>query len=195
MNLPKLDIVEGEAAFYGPKADFIVRDCLGRKWQLGTVQLDYNLPSPSRFDLKYIGADNQPHQPVMIHRAPFGSFERFTGILIEHFAAAFPLWLSPEQVRVLTVSEKFNEYAKQVEKALFDADLRVTTDLRPEKIGAKIFSSRGDLVPYVCVVGGKEAESGTVSVRSRKDGELGAMPVAEFIRKLKDEIAAKTLPF
>ena len=195
MNLPKLDIVEGEAAFYGPKADFIVRDCLGRKWQLGTVQLDYNLPSPSRFDLKYIGADNQPHQPVMIHRAPFGSFERFTGILIEHFAAAFPLWLSPEQVRVLTVSEKFNEYAKQVEKALFDADLRVTTDLRPEKIGAKIFSSRGDLVPYVCVVGGKEAESGTVSVRSRKDGELGAMPVAEFIRKLKDEITAKTLPF
>ena len=195
MNLPKLDIVEGEAAFYGPKADFIVRDCLGRKWQLGTVQLDYNLPSPSRFDLKYIGADNQPHQPVMIHRAPFGSFERFTGILIEHFAAAFPLWVSPEQVRVLTVSEKFNEYAKQVEKALFDADLRVTTDLRPEKIGAKIFSSRGDLVPYVCVVGGKEAESGTVSVRSRKDGELGAMPVAEFIRKLKDEIAAKTLPF
>ena len=195
MNLPKLDIVEGEAAFYGPKADFIVRDCLGRKWQLGTVQLDYNLPSPSRFDLKYIGADNQPHQPVMIHRAPFGSFERFTGILIEHFAAAFPLWLSPEQVRVMTVSEKFNEYAKQVEKALFDADLRVTTDLRPEKIGAKIFSARGDLVPYVCVVGAKEAESGTVAVRSRKDGELGAMPIAEFVQKLKDEIAAKTLPF
>ena len=195
MNLPKLDIVEGEAAFYGPKADFIVRDCLGRKWQLGTVQLDYNLPSPSRFDLKYIGADNQPHQPVMIHRAPFGSFERFTGILIEHFGAAFPLWLSPEQVRVMTVSEKFNEYAKQVEKALFDAELRVTTDLRPEKIGAKIYAGRSDLVPYVCVVGGKEAESGTVSVRSRKDGELGAMPVAEFIQKLKDEIAAKTLPF
>ena len=195
MNLPKLDIVEGEAAFYGPKADFIVRDCLGRKWQLGTVQLDYNLPSPSRFDLKYIGADNQPHQPVMIHRAPFGSFERFTGILIEHFAAAFPLWLSPEQVRVMTVSEKFNEYAKQVEKALLDADLRVTTDLRPEKIGAKIFSARGDLVPYICVVGAKEAESGTVAVRSRKDGELGAMPIAEFTQKLKDEIAAKTLPF
>lgn len=195
MNLPKLDIVEGEAAFYGPKADFIVRDCLGRKWQLGTVQLDYNLPSPSRFDLKYIGADNKPHQPVMIHRAPFGSFERFTGILIEHFAAAFPLWLSPEQVRVMTVSEKFNDYAKQVEKKFFDAGLRVTTDLRPEKIGAKIKDARYDLVPYLCVVGGKEEEAGTVGVRSRKDGELGAIPVDEFIQKMKDEIEAKTLPF
>jgi threonyl-tRNA synthetase len=195
MSLPKLDIVEGEAAFYGPKADFIVHDCLGRKWQLGTVQLDYNLPSPSRFDLKYIGPDNLPHQPVMIHRAPFGSFERFTGILIEHFAAAFPLWLSPEQVRVMTVSEKFNEYGRQVEKALCDAELRVTSDLRSEKIGAKIYAGRGDLVPYIAVVGGKEVENGTVSVRSRKDGELGQMPVAEFIRKLKDEIVAKTLPF
>ncbi len=195
MDLPKLDIVEGEAAFYGPKADFIVRDCLGRKWQLGTVQLDYNLPSPTRFNLKYVGADNQLHQPVMIHRAPFGSFERFTGILIEHFAAAFPLWLSPEQVRVMTVSEKFDDYAKKVEKTLFDAGLRVSCDLRPEKIGAKIREARLDLIPYMCVVGGKEEEEGTVSVRSRKDGELGAIPVGEFIAKLKAEIEAKTLPF
>ena len=193
MNLPKLDIVEGEAAFYGPKADFIVRDCLGRKWQLGTVQLDYNLPSPQRFDLEYVGADNKPHRPVMIHRAPFGSFERFTGILIEHFAAAFPLWLAPQQVRVLTVSEKFNDYAKQVEQKLKDAGLRAASDLRPEKIGAKIREGRLDLIPYLCVVGANETEAGTVAVRSRKEGELGGIDVDEFIVKLKDEIAKKTI--
>ena len=193
MNLPKLDIVEGEAAFYGPKADFIVRDCIGRKWQLGTVQLDYNLPSPQRFNLEYVGTDNKPHQPVMIHRAPFGSFERFTGILTEHFAAAFPLWLAPEQVRVLTVSEKFNSYAEQVEQKLLDAGLRVTTDLRSEKIGAKVREGRLDLVPYLCVVGANEEEAGTVAVRSRCDGELGAKPVDEFIASLKQEIEEKRI--
>jgi len=193
-NLPALEIVEGEAAFYGPKADFIVRDCLGRKWQLGTVQLDYNLPCPDRFNLEYIGADNKPHQPVMIHRAPFGSFERFTGILIEHFAAAFPLWLSPEQVRVMTVSQKFDEYAQKVEKQLKEVGLRVTTDLRAEKIGAKIRDARNDLVPYLCVVGSKEEEEGTVAVRCRKEGELGTFPVQDFIAKVKEEIRTRQLP-
>ncbi|MBO7678252.1 MAG: threonine--tRNA ligase [Thermoguttaceae bacterium] len=193
MNLPKLDIVEGEAAFYGPKADFIVRDCIGRKWQLGTVQLDYNLPSPQRFNLEYVGADNKPHQPVMIHRAPFGSFERFTGILTEHFAAAFPLWLAPEQIRVLTVSEKFNDYAQKVEQKFLDAGLRASSDLRSEKIGAKVREGRLDLVPYLCVVGANEEEVGTVSVRSRRDGELGAKPVDELIASLKQEIEEKRI--
>ncbi|MDD3588407.1 MAG: threonine--tRNA ligase, partial [Thermoguttaceae bacterium] len=194
MNLPSLEIVEGEAAFYGPKADFIVRDCLGRRWQLGTVQLDYNLPCPDRFNLTYVGEDNKPHQPVMIHRAPFGSFERFTGILIEHFAAAFPLWLSPEQVRITTVSQKFDEYAKKVEQELKAAGLRVTSDLRPEKIGAKIRDGRLDLVPYLCVVGAKEEEDGTLAVRHRKQGELGTMSIADFIARMKTEIAEKALP-
>ncbi|MDO4587073.1 MAG: threonine--tRNA ligase [Planctomycetia bacterium] len=195
MDLPSLDIVEGEAAFYGPKADFIVRDCLGRKWQLGTVQLDYNLPCPDRFNLEYVGADNKPHQPVMIHRAPFGSFERFIGILIEHFAAAFPLWISPEQVRILTVSQKFDDFAKKVESQLRAAGLRVSCDLRSEKIGAKIREARYDLVPYLCVVGAKEEQDGSVAVRSRKEGELGSMQINAFIAKLQEEIQNKTLPF
>jgi threonyl-tRNA synthetase len=137
MQLPDLEIVEGEAAFYGPKADFVVKDCLGRRWQLGTVQLDYNLPSPERFNLEYTGSDNKPHTPVMIHRAPLGSFERFCGILIEHFAAAFPLWLAPEQIRILTVSEKFGEYGGAVLEKMQSAGLRVSLDNRSEKIGAK----------------------------------------------------------
>ena len=193
MNLPKLDVVEGEAAFYGPKADFIVRDCIGRKWQLGTVQLDYNLPSAQRFDLEYVGADNKPHKPVMIHRAPFGSFERFTGILTEHFAAAFPLWLAPEQVRILTVSEKFNDYAQKVEQRLLDAGLRVSTDLRSEKIGAKIREGRLDLVPYLCVVGANEEAADSVAVRCRTEGDLGPMPVEAFLKRAEEEIAAKTI--
>ncbi len=193
MDLPSLEIVEGEAAFYGPKADFIVRDCLGRKWQLGTVQLDYNLPSPERFNLEYIGPDNKPHTPVMIHRAPLGSFERFCGILIEHFAAAFPLWLAPEQIRVLTVSEKVEDYAKSLEQRLRDAGLRTSCDLRPEKIGAKIRDGRNDLVPYLAVVGVKEAESRTVALRSRKDGELGELPLEEVIRRLTEEVTTKAL--
>ncbi|MDO5552678.1 MAG: threonine--tRNA ligase [Planctomycetia bacterium] len=193
MDLPSLEIVEGEAAFYGPKADFVVRDCLGRPWQLGTVQLDYNLPCPDRFALEYIGADNKPHQPVMIHRAPFGSMERFTGILIEHFAAAFPLWLAPEQVRVLTVSQKHDEYAAKVAAELQAAGIRASADLRPEKIGAKIRDGRNDLLPYLCVVGAREEEDGSVAVRDRKEGDLGPMPVAEFIARLKSEIASKRI--
>ena len=191
MDLPKLEIVEGEAAFYGPKADFVVRDCLGRKWQLGTIQLDYNLPTADRFDLTYIGPDGELHRPVMIHRAPFGSFERFTGILIEHFAAAFPTWLAPEQVRILTISEKFDDYAKQVQKRMREAGLRVSCDLRSEKIGAKIRDGRNDLIPYLCVVGAKEAESDSVGVRGRKQGEMGAIPVETFIADVKAEIAER----
>ena len=193
MNLPKLDIVEGEAAFYGPKADFIVRDCLGRQWQLGTIQLDYNLPSPQRFNLKYVGADGELHQPVLIHRAPFGSFERFTGILIEHFAAAFPLWLAPEQVRVMTISEKFEDYAKEVAAQMKASGLRVSLDLSAEKIGAKIRVARNDLVPYLCVVGAKEAETRSVAVRGRKQGEMGAIEVDTFIADLQAEVAERRL--
>ena len=193
MNLPSLEIERGEAAFYGPKADFVVADCIGREWQLGTVQLDYNLPSAERFDLEYIGPDNTPHRPVMIHRAPFGSLERFTGMLIEHFAAAFPLWLAPEQVRVLVVSQKFEEYARHVEQSLADAGLRVSGDYRPEKIGAKIRDAQLELVPYMLVVGGREVENQTVSVRDRREGDLGAMTLDTVLTKLRDEIADKTV--
>ncbi len=191
MNLPHLDVERGEAAFYGPKADFVVSDCLGREWQLGTVQLDYTLPSAERFALEYIGADNQPHQPVMIHRAPLGSLERFIGVLIEHFAGAFPLWLAPEQVRVLTVSEKSEDYGRQVESQLRAAGLRVTGDFRSEKLGSKIRDAQLELIPYMLVVGPRDAESGSVSVRDRISGDLGAMPLAAAIDKFKAEVAAK----
>lgn len=176
----------GEAAFYGPKADFIVKDCIGRSWQLGTVQLDYVLPE--RFGLEYTGADNQPHRPVMIHRAPFGSMERFMGILIEHFAGAFPLWLAPEQVRVLPISDKFLDYAQRVLAALREAGLRAAVDARPEKIGAKIRDAQLEKVPVMLVVGGKEAESQTVSFRDRHDGDLGAMPLAQAVEKIRTEV-------
>jgi threonyl-tRNA synthetase len=194
MGLPNLEVEYGEAAFYGPKADFVVSDCIGREWQLGTVQLDYNLPSPQRFGLEYVGADNRPHQPVMIHRAPFGSLERFMGILIEHFAGAFPLWLAPEQVRVVTVSEKFEDYGRQVEQRLAAAGLRVSGDWRAEKIGAKIRDAQLELIPYVLVVGGREQEQGTVSVRERTSGDLGPMPVEQAIARLQQEIAEKAMP-
>jgi threonyl-tRNA synthetase len=190
-NLPHLTVERGEAAFYGPKIDFVVRDCLGRDWQLGTVQVDYNLPSKERFDLEYIGADNQPHKPVMIHRAPLGSLERFVGVLIEHFAGAFPLWLAPEQVRVVTVSEKSEEYGRQVESQLKAAGLRVTGDYRAEKLGAKIRDAQLQLIPYMFVVGPKDAESGAVSVRDRLEGDKGAMPLAAAIEKLQTEIRTK----
>lgn len=193
MDLPNLHIERGEAAFYGPKADFVVADCIGRPWQLGTVQLDYNLPSAQRFNLEYIGADNTPHQPVMIHRAPFGSFERFVGMLIEHFAGAFPLWLAPEQVRVMVVSQKVEEYGRNVQRQLAEAGLRVTGDYRAEKIGAKIRDAQLELVPYMLVIGGREAEEGKVAVRDRLDGDLGAMPLAEALGKFEAEIRAKTV--
>lgn len=193
MDLPNLHIERGEAAFYGPKADFVVADCIGRPWQLGTVQLDYNLPSRQRFALEYIGADNAPHQPVMIHRAPFGSFERFVGMLIEHFAGAFPLWLAPEQVRVLVVSQKVEEYGRNVERQLAEAGFRVTGDYRAEKIGAKIRDAQLELVPYMFVVGGREAEEGNVAVRDRIEGDLGTLPLAAAVERLREEIRAKTV--
>ena len=193
LDLPDVRPEPGEAAFYGPKADFVVADCIGREWQLGTVQLDYNLPSSERFALEYIGADNQPHRPVMIHRAPLGSMERFIGVLIEHFAGAFPLWLAPEQVRVLVVSQKFEEYARRVEQQLLAAGLRATGDYRAEKIGAKIRDAQLKLIPYMFVIGGREAEGGTVAVRDRIDGDLGAMSVSEAIARLQTEINDKTV--
>lgn len=193
LDLPDLHVERGEAAFYGPKADFIVADCIGRPWQLGTVQLDYNLPSPQRFALEYVGADNAPHQPVMIHRAPFGSFERFVGMLIEHFAGAFPLWLAPEQVRVMVVTQKVEEYGRGVQRQLAEAGLRVTGDYRAEKIGAKIRDAQLELIPYMLVIGGREAEEGKVAVRDRLEGDLGAMPLAAAVNKFQAEIKAKTL--
>ncbi len=180
---------EGEAAFYGPKADFMVRDCIGRSWQLGTVQLDYNLPE--RFKLEYAGNDNNSHRPVMIHRAPFGSLERFTGMLIEHFAGAFPLWLSPEQVRVLPLSDKSLEYAAQVAHQLEDAGLKVTVDSSGGKVQAKIRNAQLELINYMAVVGPKEAEAGHVALRDRIDGDLGSMPIAEAIARLKEEIETR----
>ena len=177
----------GEAAFYGPKADFVVTDCIGREWQLGTVQLDYNLPA--RFKLEYVGQDNHMHQPVMIHRAPLGSMERFIGVLIEHFAGAFPLWLAPEQARVITVSEKSEQYGRDVETRLRTAGLRVKGDYRPEKLGAKIRDAQLELIPYMLVVGPRDAEAGTVSLRDRLEGDLGAMPLDQALCRLSEEIA------
>ena len=193
MELPKVKAETGEAAFYGPKADFVVTDCIGREWQLGTVQLDYNLPSPQRFGLEYIGADNAPHQPVMIHRAPFGSLERFVGVLIEHFAGAFPLWLAPEQVRVMVVSQKVEEYGRNILQKLLESGMRATGDFRAEKIGAKIRDAQLELVPYMLVIGGREAEEGKVAVRDRLQGDLGAMPLEDALAKLQAEIRDKTI--
>jgi threonyl-tRNA synthetase len=182
---------EGEAAFYGPKTDFMVKDCLGREWQLGTVQLDYNLPQ--RFQLEYTGADNRPHRPVMIHRAPFGSMERFCGVLIEHFAGAFPLWLAPEQIRVLPLSEKSDEYAGQVADRLRQAGFRVSADLQSARVQAKIREAQLDLIPYMLVVGPKEAETNSVAVRCRIDGDLGVMSLDAAIAKLSAERDARTI--
>ncbi len=179
----------GEAAFYGPKIDFVVRDVLGRQWQLGTVQVDYQLPE--RFDLEYTGADNKPHRPVMIHRAPFGSMERFVGVLIEHFGGAFPLWLAPEQVRLLTVSEKSEAYGREVEQRLHASGLRVSGDYRGQKLGAKIREARLEQIPYLFVVGETDAQNGTVAIRDRIEGDLGAMPLEDAIKKLQAEAEAR----
>ena len=181
----------GEAAFYGPKIDFVVRDCIGREWQLGTVQLDYNLPK--KFDLEYVGKDNHKYTPVMIHRAPFGSMERFMGILIEHFAGAFPLWLAPEQARVAPISERFVDYGKKVEAELRSHGFRVSGDYRPEKIGYKIREAQIEKIPYVLVVGEKEQAAGTVAVRDRVDGDLGALPLAEVVRRLEEEVRERRI--
>jgi threonyl-tRNA synthetase len=175
----------GEAAFYGPKLDFMVKDALGRSWQLGTIQVDYNLPE--RFDLTYVGADNQPHRPVMIHRAPFGSMERFTGVLIEHCAGKFPLWLSPEQFAILPVSDKFVEYSYQVKQALEAEDLRGFVDDRNETIGRKIRDNELKRIPFLLIVGEKEVEGGTVSVRKQGgEGDQGAVSVSAFANMVKE---------
>jgi threonyl-tRNA synthetase len=180
----------GEAAFYGPKIDFVIKDVIGREWQLGTVQVDYNLPI--RFDLSYTGADNQPHRPVMIHRAPFGSFERFCGVLIEHFAGSFPTWLAPEQVRVLPISEKSDGYAKKVLAALKGVGCRATVDLGNDRVQGKIKVGAEMKVPYLLVVGPKDEEAGKVSVRARGiQKDLGAMDLGEFVAGIKAEIESR----
>ena len=180
----------GEAAFYGPKLDFMVKDALGRQWQLGTIQVDYNLPE--RFDLEYIGADNQKHRPVMIHRAPFGSMERFVAVLIEHTAGKFPLWLTPDQVVVLPLSEKYNDYAKKVLNLLNNYDIRTLIDDRNEKIGKKIRDNELKRIPYLLIVGEKEFENETVSVRVQGDGDKGSMKLEEFADLINREVKAQT---
>ncbi len=182
----------GEAAFYGPKIDFVVKDVIGREYQLGTVQVDYNLPI--RFDLTYIGADNQQHRPVMIHRAPFGSMERFCGVLIEHFAGDFPAWLAPEQVRIVPISDKTMDYAQTVLTKLKAEGLRATLDSHSDKLGAKIRRAELDKVTYTLVIGQKEAEANSVSVRSRAKGDEGVMTADAYVAKLKAEVATRALP-
>lgn len=182
-------INEGDGAFYGPKIDFHLVDAIGRTWQCGTIQLDFQLPQ--RFELEYIGADGEKHRPIMIHRVCFGSIERFIGILIEHFAGAFPTWLAPVQVKVLPISEKYEEYAKSVKEALDAADIRAEIDLRSEKIGYKIREAQGQKIPYMLVVGQKEQADGTVAVRSRFKGDEGAKDLNAFIADIQAEIASR----
>jgi threonyl-tRNA synthetase len=176
----------GEAAFYGPKLDFMVEDALGREWQLGTIQVDYNLPE--RFELEYTGADNQKHRPVMIHRAPFGSIERFVAVLLEHCAGDFPLWLTTEQVAILPISEKFNDYAEKVLELLNNSDIRGFVDDRNEKVGKKIRESELKKIPFMLIVGEKEAESDQISVRQRNEGDLGSMSIADFAQLVQQSI-------
>ncbi|GHV55801.1 threonine--tRNA ligase [Bacteroidia bacterium] len=176
----------GEAAFYGPKLDFMVKDALGRRWQLGTIQVDYNLPE--RFGLEYVGADNQKHRPVMIHRAPFGSMERFVAVLIEHTAGKFPLWLVPEQAVILPISEKFNDYASEVARELRKQDIRVFIDERNEKIGRKIRDNELKKIPYMLIIGEKEAENQEISVRKQGEGDVGSMKITNFAALLNEEV-------
>jgi threonyl-tRNA synthetase len=180
--------VKGEAAFYGPKLDFMVKDALGRSWQLGTIQVDYQLPQ--RFELEYVGSDNQKHRPVMIHRAPFGSLERFVAVLIEHCAGNFPLWLAPDQIAVLPISERFNDYAKMVYEKLKEQDIRGLLDDRDEKIGRKIRDSETKKIPYMLIVGEKEVAEGKVSVRKHGQGDQGSVLLDEFIGKFREESSA-----
>ena len=186
---PKLDFHIQDCAFYGPKLDFHIQDCLGRTWQCGTIQLDYQLPG--RFDLTYVGADGEDHVPVMIHRVVFGSIERFIGIITEHYAGAFPVWLSPVQVRVMPITGRADDYAKQVADKLSALGVRVETDLRNEKIGYKIREAQMQKLPYMLVVGDREAESGKVAVRTRSGEDLGAMPFDDFAAKILDEIKTR----
>lgn len=183
MNLEYV-VSAGDAAFYGPKLDLMLRDALGRTWQMGTVQVDYNLPE--RFDLEYIGEDGQPHRPIMIHRAPFGSLERMIGLLTEHYAGAFPFWLAPIQIAVLPISDRHVEYAEKVREAIWNRDrkYRVTIDASSERLGKKIVLNQKMKIPFMLVVGEKDIENGTVSVRSREDGDLGARSLGEFVQSL-----------
>ncbi len=180
----------GEAAFYGPKLDFMVKDAIGRRWQLGTIQVDYNLPE--RFQLEYTGADNQKHRPVMIHRAPFGSMERFVAVLLEHTAGRFPLWLAPEQAVILPISEKFNDYAYKVKQMLEEQDIRVEVDDRNEKIGKKIRDNELKRIPYMLIVGEKEAQNDEISVRKQGEGDKGSMKITTFAQKLDEEVRQMT---
>ena len=182
-------INEGDGAFYGPKIDFHVKDSIGREWQCGTIQLDFQMPE--RFDLSYIGEDGEKHRPVMLHRVIFGSIERFIGILIEHFAGAFPLWLAPVQVKILPISDSQVEYAKQVKAKMEKEGIRVEIDERNEKIGYKIREAQLQKIPYMLVVGEKEMAEDAVAVRSRKEGDIGQVKVEEFIAKAKEEIEKK----
>jgi threonyl-tRNA synthetase len=182
----KAKIELGEAAFYGPKLDFMVKDALGRRWQLGTIQVDYNLPE--RFELEYVGADNQKHRPVMIHRAPFGSLERFVAVLIEHTAGKFPLWLVPDQAVILPISEKFNEYAEKVANELKKHEVRVILDDRNEKIGRKIRDNELKKIPYLLIVGEKEQEKSEISVRKQGEGDVGSMKITNFATLLNEEV-------
>ncbi|MBA7519330.1 Threonine--tRNA ligase [subsurface metagenome] len=186
----KTIIEYGEAAFYGPKLDFLVKDALGRSWQLGTIQVDYNLPD--RFELEYIGSDDKKHRPAMIHRAPFGSMERFVALLIEHTAGKFPLWLSPDQVIVLPLSEKYHDYAKKVLNFLNNSDIRTLIDTRNEKIGKKIRESELKRIPYLLIIGEKETSKGTVAVRRQGEGDKGAMKLENFADFIKEEISKQT---
>jgi threonyl-tRNA synthetase len=185
------DRIEGEAAFYGPKIDIKVEDAIGRIWQLGTIQLDFNLPE--RFELEYTAEDNQKRRPVMIHRALFGSIERFFGVLIEHYAGAFPLWLAPVQVAVLPITDRINEYADTVAKELRVAGFRVEANLRSDKIGAKIRDAQLQKVPYMLVLGDKELEDRTVAVRERKKGDIGAMSMKEFTEMITQQKLLRAL--
>ena len=182
----KAKVEYGEAAFYGPKLDFMVKDAIGRRWQLGTIQVDYNLPE--RFQLEYMGSDNQKHRPVMIHRAPFGSMERFVAVLIEHTAGKFPLWLTPDQVAILPISEKFNDYADKVRMELRKYDVRALVDDRNEKIGRKIRDNEMKRIPYMLIVGEKEAENGEVAVRKQGEGDKGTMKIEEFAKNIAEEV-------
>ncbi|MGN0658330.1 MAG: threonine--tRNA ligase [Emergencia sp.] len=182
---------EGDGAFYGPKLDFHLEDSIGRTWQCGTIQLDMQMPQ--RFDLTYVGSDNEKHRPIMIHRVIFGSIERFIGILTEHFAGKFPLWLAPVQVKLLTVAESFEGYAKEIAEKCEAAGLRVELDLRNEKIGYKLREARNERVSYICVIGEREQEAGTLSVRSSKVGDLGTMTADEFVDKLVEEVKTKAI--
>jgi threonyl-tRNA synthetase len=182
----KTTVVEGEAAFYGPKLDFMVKDAIGRKWQLGTIQVDYNMPE--RFDLTYNGSDNQKHRPVMLHRTIFGSMERFIAVLIENSAGKFPLWLAPDKAVILPISEKFNDYARNVLQLLNNSDICTLIDERSEKIGKKIRDSELKRIPYLLIVGEKEAENGTIAVRKQGEGDKGAMTVEQFVAFINEEI-------